>query len=71
MGLVSSPFVLYLFLTLLGVHLVWKYILLAIVFSLLTILYAIYVFIWILKQEPGSSDMKEIADCINEGTFLN
>lgn len=34
------------------------------------LLYAFYVFIWIMKRDPGTDEMKEIAECILEGKIL-
>ena len=38
--------------------------------SLLGLVYAFYVFIWIMKRDQGTDEMKEIADYILEGFFL-
>jgi Na+/H+-translocating membrane pyrophosphatase len=64
----ASPFVLYLLLSVLGVSSIWKFVFLAILLSLLTIIYALYIFVWITKQDPGSYEMQEIASYISEGT---
>lgn len=38
--------------------------------SILGLMYAFYVFIWIMKRDQGTDEMKEIADYILEGISL-
>ena len=45
----------------------------AIIASLIAVLYGLYTMSWIYKQSPGSDKMKEISDAIAEGAkaYLN
>ena len=47
--LFASPFLAYLFLTILNINLIWKYIILGIIYSSLAILYGFSIFVWIMK----------------------
>ena len=48
------PFLVYFLLKLLGVSPIWIYITLSMIVSSTAIVYAFYVFIWILKQDEGT-----------------
>jgi len=55
------PFLVYFLLKLVGVSPIWIYITLSIIVSSTAIVYAFYVFIWILKQDEGTQEMQDIA----------
>lgn len=45
-----------------------KFIIISLMISIFGMCYAFYVFIWIMKKDSGSDEMKEIANCILEGS---
>ncbi len=55
------PFLVYFLLKLVGVSPIWIYITLSMIVSSTAIVYAFYVFIWILKQDEGTQEMQDIA----------
>lgn len=34
----------------------------------MALIYAFYIFIWIMRKDTGTENMKDIADCIVEGS---
>jgi Na+/H+-translocating membrane pyrophosphatase len=60
----------YIFLVVFEISTIWKYIIMSILYSSLAILYGFYIFVWIMKQDQGSQEMQDIAECITEGELL-
>lgn len=42
--------------------------LIALIVSIMALIYAFYIFIWIMAKDTGTENMKDIADCIVEGS---
>jgi H(+)-translocating pyrophosphatase len=63
----TSPLILIVLLNLAGIHYVTKFILVVLWISILALIYAAHILIWIMKRETGTPEMNAIANSINEG----
>ena len=67
--MVLAPFLTYMFLSIICTNTAWIYIILALEFSMITMLFAFEIFVKILKFDTGTFEMQQIASCITEGKF--
>lgn len=66
--LLLSPFALYLVMLILGFSYSIKFVMICCLISVIALVYALYIIIWIMKQDVDSPEMMKVANSIMEGS---
>lgn len=62
------PLLIFFFMHILNINYSLKFIIMSIVIALVFLFYAFTVFVWIIQRDPGTEEMRSLADSITEGS---
>ena len=63
-----APVLIFFLLQILNINYSLKFIIMSIIFALIFLIYALTVFVWIIQKDPGTEEMRALADSITEGS---
>jgi Na+/H+-translocating membrane pyrophosphatase len=64
----ASPVIILVFLQVFSFNYALKFLIMSLIISLLSLVYAVHIFVWIMKKDSGTQEMKVIADAISDGS---